>query len=61
MSEIRESPSAVETRCSFCGLVVRHDPRIGSQVVLGANGVAICKDCVALCVEIFTENESNRR
>lgn len=49
--------TAAEVRCSFCGRVVRQPPRTPAQVVLGPDGVAICKACVSLCVEIFSEPE----
>jgi aspartate carbamoyltransferase catalytic subunit len=42
----------VETaRCSFCGK--RYDEVM--RMIAGPNGVHICNECVALCVEILTE------
>jgi hypothetical protein len=53
---VRRTQFAVEggsdrsLRCSFCLRPVGH----AKDAVVGP-GVAICRDCVALCVEIFDE------
>ncbi len=38
--------------CSFCGL--RPAPSIG-RYLMAEGGVAICSDCVDICVETFSE------
>ena len=40
-----------DAKCSFCG---KSQTQV-KKVVAGPNGVYICNECVALCVEIMTE------
>lgn len=35
--------------CWFCGL----DERAAAKIVAGPEGVAICNECVALCVQVL--------
>jgi hypothetical protein len=41
-----------ELRCSFCG---KAEEEVGRLVAAGTTDIAICEECVRLCVEIFAE------
>ena len=41
-------------RCSFCSRTAAH-----VEDVLAGPGIAICSDCVALCVEILAERRAS--
>jgi len=44
------SSQKVDPRCSFC---LRKSSEIGEELVAGPNGVFICSDCVAQCVDLY--------
>lgn len=55
VSGVTISSTPLKLRCSFCG-------KPHSQVkklVAGPHGVAICDECIVLCVDILTENHPN--
>jgi ATP-dependent Clp protease ATP-binding subunit ClpX len=45
--------------CSFCGSGPDEQPD-GRRVIAGPQGVAICSDCVRLCVEVLEEEPPPR-
>ncbi|OMP92705.1 ClpX C4-type zinc finger protein [Raoultella terrigena] len=42
-----------EYLCDFCG---SHQNKVGKIFTANSNGVAICNDCVALCVDVILQD-----
>jgi hypothetical protein len=60
MGERKTEPVPAADACKFCGAKKEGDPRDMREnptYFVDAPGVAICTDCVSLCVEILDEKK----